>query len=261
MPAAYAHYVFGKEVYRRLPGPERQMIRENREAYLLGLHGPDLLFYYYPVCKNRLNRLGEQMHRELASDFFGRCRRKYQERPSYVMLSYLLGFICHYTLDSECHPYISAYMKEHKVSHTDIETELDRVLLEKDGKNPVSHPYTCHLHRDADTEAAIASVLGITEKQADRSIRGFHRTIHFFQCPDRKKEDVLRFLFDVCTGNDFTSGLLMTGRPRPKCRKSTEFLTGRLEGAAGTAVELICEYHKKIDTQQALSARFERDYE
>lgn len=261
MPAAYAHYVFGKNVYKRLPAPVKQVIRENREAYLLGLHGPDLLFYYYPVCKNRINRLGSRMHHQIASDFFMESRRRYQERPSYVLLSYLLGFICHYTLDSECHSYISDYMEEYKVSHSAIETELDRALLKKDGKDPVRYHYTRHLHRDADTEAAIASVLKVTEKQVDRSILGFHWTIRFFQCPDKRKEAILRFLFGTCGRNAFVCGLIMSERIHPGCEKSTEFLKGRMEEAVDTAVKLICEYYKKMDTHQALSVRFERDFE
>ena len=39
MPATYAHYKFGKKVYRALPGELREMIKENKAAYLLGLHG------------------------------------------------------------------------------------------------------------------------------------------------------------------------------------------------------------------------------
>ena len=45
MPAVYAHYKFGREVYRALPQEIRQILRENKAAYLIGLHGPDLLFY------------------------------------------------------------------------------------------------------------------------------------------------------------------------------------------------------------------------
>lgn len=44
MPAAYAHYYFGKKVYKTLPKQEQEMIREGKYAFLLGLHGPDLLF-------------------------------------------------------------------------------------------------------------------------------------------------------------------------------------------------------------------------
>ena len=62
MPATYAHYIFGKKVYRALPGALREMIKENKAAYLLGLHGPDRLFYYKPYSKTRINQLGVKMH-------------------------------------------------------------------------------------------------------------------------------------------------------------------------------------------------------
>ena len=82
MPATYAHYKFGKAVYRSLPKEIRQILKENRAAYLLGLHGPDLVFYYRPFGKNRVNQLGVRMHKEKASGFFETGRRRYQERPS-----------------------------------------------------------------------------------------------------------------------------------------------------------------------------------
>ena len=37
MPAVYAHYKFGKEVYRALPQDIRQLVKENAPAYWLGL--------------------------------------------------------------------------------------------------------------------------------------------------------------------------------------------------------------------------------
>ena len=152
MPAVYAHYKFGKKVYRALPEDIRRLVRENAPAYWLGLHGPDLLFYYRAMGKNRVNQLGVRMHRESARFFFEKARRVYQKRPSYVLLSYLCGFLCHFMLDSECHPYISRYMEEHRLGHLEIETDFDRMLMEEDGADPVTHNCTRHLIRDLDTE-------------------------------------------------------------------------------------------------------------
>ena len=112
----------------------------------------------------------------------------YQKRPSYVLLSYLCGFLCHFMLDSECHPYISRYMGEHRLGHLEIETDFDRMLMEEDGADPVTHNCTRHLIRDLDTEEAIASVLeGITPDEVDESILGFHRIIRLFQCRRRER--------------------------------------------------------------------------
>ena len=81
----YAHYKFGKRVYRALPKEIRQLVRENAPAYWLGLHGPDLLFYYHALGKNRVNQLGVRMHGESARFFFEKARKTYQKRPSYVL--------------------------------------------------------------------------------------------------------------------------------------------------------------------------------
>ena len=56
MPAAYAHYVFGKKVFQELSGTEKEIIRKGEDAFLLGLHGPDLLFYYFPHCHQQGRR-------------------------------------------------------------------------------------------------------------------------------------------------------------------------------------------------------------
>ena len=51
MPTTYAHDLFGKEVYKRLPSDMKALIRRHGDLYRIGLHGPDILFYYM-VSKN-----------------------------------------------------------------------------------------------------------------------------------------------------------------------------------------------------------------
>ena len=48
MPTTYAHDRFGREVYEQLPVNLKKIIRENKKLYLIGLHGPDIFFYYHP---------------------------------------------------------------------------------------------------------------------------------------------------------------------------------------------------------------------
>ena len=47
MPTTYAHDLFGQKVYRQMPEEVKQIIRENGELYRIGLHGPDIFFYYF----------------------------------------------------------------------------------------------------------------------------------------------------------------------------------------------------------------------
>lgn len=262
MPAVYAHYKFGKEVYRALPENIRLLIRENAPAYWLGLHGPDLLFYYHASRKNRVNQLGVQMHRETAAHFFEKGRRVYRKRPSYVLLSYLCGFMCHFILDSECHPYISRYMKEEHLGHLEIETDFDRALMEEDGLSPVTHNCTRHLIRDLDTEEAIASVLeGITPDEVDESILGFHRIIRLFQCPKASKARFLRGFFTLIGERKGLAGLVMDGKPNGKCERSREALKERMESAVKLAAAEIETYVRVIDKDQPVSIRLNRDFE
>lgn len=262
MPAVYAHYKFGKQVYQVLPKDIRQIVRENAPAYWLGLHGPDLLFYYHPYGKNRVNQLGVQMHREPARLFFEKGRKTYQRRPSYVLLSYLCGFLCHFMLDSECHPYINRYMKERRLGHLEIETDFDRKLMEEDGLNPVTHNCTRHLIRDLDTEEAIASVMdGVTTEEVDESILGFHSVIHLFQCPGAGKARFLKGFFTLIGQGKGLGGLVMTGKPDLRCRESGKALQERMENAVKLAAEEIESYVRAIQTDEPLSLRLNRDFD
>ena len=47
MPTTFTHDLFGREVYRMLPQEEREKIRRHGRLYRIGLHGPDILFYFH----------------------------------------------------------------------------------------------------------------------------------------------------------------------------------------------------------------------
>lgn len=75
MPTTYAHYKFGKEVMSALPRPLQNAIENNRELFDIGLHGPDILFYYRAAVKNRVSGQGYELHEKMADEFLNmRCR-------------------------------------------------------------------------------------------------------------------------------------------------------------------------------------------
>lgn len=45
------------------------------------------------------------------------------------MLSYLLGVVCHFTLDAACHGYVEKKIQKSGASHIQIEMEFDRYLM------------------------------------------------------------------------------------------------------------------------------------
>ena len=58
MPSTYAHRRFGADVLVQLPRELREKIAPYRPLYDMGLHGPDLMFYYRALQSNPVNRLG-----------------------------------------------------------------------------------------------------------------------------------------------------------------------------------------------------------
>ena len=133
MPTTYTHDVFGKMVYQKLPENLKEIVEEHMNAYRIGQHGPDILFYYHLFHENPVNQKGMAMHEQIAASFFRKCKEYCQETGDEEALAYVFGFICHYMLDSTCHPYIAKYMEKTGARHDEIETELDRYLMERSG--------------------------------------------------------------------------------------------------------------------------------
>ena len=109
MPAIYAHFVFGEKMKKVYSPQLKEKALHSPELFEIGLHGPDILFYYHPLGKNRVNQTGYRMHEQPGGEFFRSAAEKLKSLPGDEQgdaLSYLLGFLCHFTLDRSCHPYI-----------------------------------------------------------------------------------------------------------------------------------------------------------
>ena len=105
MPSTYAHRRFGANVLDHLPAPLREKLEAHRELYDIGLHGPDLLFYYHAEKSTPVAALGNAMHDEQGRTFFDRARRVvHEEADREAALAYALGFVCHFALDSTATP-------------------------------------------------------------------------------------------------------------------------------------------------------------
>ncbi len=157
MPAAYAHYRFGQAVLDCLPQSEQACIQAHRQLFDIGVHGPDILFYYRPVSSNPVSRLGNHIHTLPGTFWFPQMWEVVRQHPeSGAHRAFLYGFLCHYALDSACHGYINQVGRESAFSHSQLETELDRYFLIADGKNPMRFKPTGHLHPSEENATVIA---------------------------------------------------------------------------------------------------------
>lgn len=134
MPSTYAHYRLGFRTLSHLDPPIQELIRRNRKLFDLGLHGPDIFFFYNPfVKKDPIRDLARKIHHTTGRDFFSPAVRQLKLQPDEGAESYLFGVLAHFTLDSVCHPYVNASAGA-DASHVEMEVEFDRALLEYDGK-------------------------------------------------------------------------------------------------------------------------------
>lgn len=134
MPASYAHYRFGKQLLPELPADIRQNIQRFRRMYDMGLHGPDIFFYYNPFVKNSVFQLGKTYHCQSGQEFFTRAC---VAADSEAGLAYLYGLLAHYCLDSLCHPYVHKTVEAGEARHVAMEAEFERYLLQRDGELPL----------------------------------------------------------------------------------------------------------------------------
>ena len=237
MPATYTHYYFGKKVLSKLPKAYQDLINAHRDLYDIGQHGPDLLFYHYPLNNNLIKDIGYKMHDKSGKAFFSYASTIHQNREA--DLAYLYGFICHFTLDAYCHPYVESYIKNEGVSHFEIEMQLDRYLLEKEGFNVFKYPMGHHLHPSNKNEQVIAPYFKITTpKDIHRAIVqmiGFHR---LFKSSSDFKRWFLYTVMDLLRVSKYKEQII-SKYPNPKCLKSNQELDALIEKALPKAVELI----------------------
>lgn len=160
MPAFSAHYIFAKELADKLSADSGFKININ--AVYIGAQGPDIFFFHrvFPWLKGKaLRSAGSAFHRAKFGDVLDIFRTycKNSANPE-IAKSYAYGFIMHYALDRNCHPFI--YYLQNRITkknsklnpnsvHNTIEAALDSLLLNKhmDIDNPkafdASYAFSC----------------------------------------------------------------------------------------------------------------------
>ncbi|MCI8624107.1 MAG: hypothetical protein HFG26_10680 [Provencibacterium sp.] len=145
MPDFTAHFLLGEELCRRLPEEGRKAALRVPCAFYWGLQGPDPLFYGGP----RLSGYGSELHRrdpEKLLRLLGLQVLRAQGKRRDILVSYLLGFLCHYAMDARLHPYIYCLEerlrtgrspKEWRALHGEIECRMDEELYLLKKKEPI----------------------------------------------------------------------------------------------------------------------------
>lgn len=215
MPSGYAHYRFGNLALETLDPGVRRHIQRFRRVFDVGLHGPDLFFFYNPFWSNAVRQLGSDFHKKSGREFFTAACAALKAAPSEMGTIYLYGILGHYCLDSVCHPYILEKHASGVVRHAELETDFDRYLLRLDGKIP-PHLQCNNSHMKLTRgECVTASQFfpGITPAQVDQSVRNMRI---FTKLLSHKKRTLLESILKLT--NENVQDHVMMQKPNPRCK-------------------------------------------
>lgn len=138
MPDFWIHVLGGELVLKGLKDSSwKEMLEGNRKTFNLGCQGPDPFFYndFLPWIKNKRGpKIGTMLHETHTKALFLESidyLKKAQNKKDFEDLaSYFSGFIVHYAIDKNEHPFIYARTKnsdEHKL----FEMKLDTYFIKK----------------------------------------------------------------------------------------------------------------------------------
>lgn len=262
MPTTYTHDLFGKIVYKQLPEEIRKVIRKNGDLFRIGLHGPDILFY--DLTNLSVSSIGVEMHSIPAASFFLRGMSMVRARDDERLLAYLLGFGCHYLLDSVCHPYVEDVAKAKVITHTLLEKEFDRTLMLETNKNPYHfYPSDCIVPKVSYARVIRKMFPGL----GTRDILVFLRMMKFLTnamvYDNRGKRRFLVALVTRIAGKRKSRSALeffMEKDPVPGSEKPVKELHRYFDQAAEEAPAYIEELYSLSKEELPLSKRWNRTY-
>ena len=259
MPSTYAHYRFGQEVFQNLSFDMQNRIMPHMDLFNIGLHGPDLLFYYHPLISNPINQIGYGTHERSGRDFFDRAGKiLIKKKLSDAHFAYICGFICHFSLDRECHGYIDKKIAKSGVSHTEIEVEFDRRLLIHDGFQPVNQILTKHIHPTMENAKVIKDFFSETSnKQILKALESIIYYNNILVVPNRIKRYFVFALLKVTGNYKEMHGLIVNYKANPDCKDSNRKLMELYKKAEENAKKLISEFMDNVSEKAEWSELYQ----
>ena len=252
MPAAYAHYRFGRDLLAHLPQEKQDLIQDHRTLYDLGLQGPDLLFYCHPLRNDPLNGQGARIHAAPAERFF---------RPAAELLgssgekegltAYLWGFLCHFALDWHCHAYIESAVQPGGPGHLAMETDFDRALLAEEGL-PITAKYAGSQVRPSRQDAGLICGLfpGMSAGQLCRAMAAMRINQWFLNSQNPLIRGLVKLVLKLFGRYEKLGPMLLHSRPDPLCQESTRQLMCCYTQAQDTALDLIRNFRPGLWEEQ-----------
>lgn len=263
MPGTYAHYTFGKKVLEQVNSEISKIILNNIDLFFVGLHGPDIFFYYKPILYyNPTNKLGHDVHYEKANVFFEKSRdiiKKSKEKEK--SLAYIFGFLCHFMLDSECHPYINKVTKEEKLSHTEIESEFDKLLINKEGKNPFYIDLTTHINADTTLAEIISPFFNVSTSKINKALKSMKFYNSIFNTPNKISRFIIFSGLKISALYNKLHGIFFNLDENPRCKNICLNIKYLYDNSINKAAHILEDFYTSVKNNSPLPQRLDRNFE
>lgn len=265
MPAAFAHDLYGRLVFERLKPEVRRAVGKEKDCFYLGLHGPDVLFFYRALGNNPVNRKGYHLHEEAASGIFEHglavLEKEHDKRKKDAIRAYLLGFACHFALDCSLHRYINEKEKNTIYTHGEIETELERRLLIREGKTPLKTNVTSHIKGTEMTWMASSRVLSEDEVCLWEAIASFKTVNRLFINSGEGMKSLICLILRAAGYYEKIHGMIMRRRPVPGLSQTTDYLEKEFHRAVPFGVCMTEGLFFSMERGESLPREFGMNFE
>ena len=252
MPAIYAHLRFGDKVISYLPPSFRDCVEKYPEAFHLGTQGPDILFYHQPMKKNELRSFGMKMHIGQEGGIFfakqakllsqkGLLKNEKGEPACNPQVAYIIGFLCHFSLDIHCHPSIDGATSEN-LTHGKIESEFDKYLLRKDGKPIRGYNAGTPIMDNNGAVETCAEVIEVPEKEVRLSLKTMRNINRLFSAKCELFHGFAHFVLKIAKMERKFGDMFLHKADDPLCAELLPKLSDTLDNTVAVAGKLIQEF-------------------
>jgi len=250
MPAILAHDIFGRSALEHLPAEADVSKNALREAFLLGNQGPDPLFYLpEEILTDAYRHLGRTMHHLRPALLISNLHDAIgmlAAQDEAVGKAYALGFLCHWLLDSQEHPFILAQVHEicsagveglderhESYVHAEIERDLDEAALYSRTGHTIKdeRPYRSVLKASDQTLAVIDRMyfylalwtysLTLDVPVYSRAVRRYRQAMRLFWSPRQLQSRCVGAFERLVRRSDYSMARAMSHRVRAE--KDSDF--------------------------------------
>lgn len=258
MASIYTHNRFGEELLKKPMEELRPFVHS--PLFLFGNQGPDLFFFHLSLKINGRNP-GDFIHERPHKDYIEKNKDLLRSLdPKGETFAYFLGSLCHFILDAHIHPVVDA-LETKTYTHMDIESELDRYFMERDGRDP----FTFHLDRLlpspnlAESITPLYTAYGVTDGDVKKSIQNFRRIKKIFHSESLRKEKFLLKLLSLL-GKEKYRGLIIRQKPFQEAALSNPKLGLAYGTALSRAPGLLKNALAFIYAEEPLDPFFQKNY-